>query len=101
MERLINALFQQGALRQRLSAKVFGGASMLVGKSDIGRRNAAFATTYLEREGIPIVAKSTGGHQARQVKFSPYSGVVKHRLVSAQIAPVETRKLATNEVELF
>lgn len=101
MERLINALIRKGAVRDRMKAKVFGGASMLDGNSDIGNRNASFAVSFLQREGIPIVSKSTGGNQARQVKFSPVSGNVKHRFVAAEVEQPRAVKVEPNDVELF
>ena len=101
MERLINAMVHIGAMRCGLRAKVFGGASMLSGITDIGARNARFAIGYLEREGIVCDAVSTGGDSARQVKFWPESGAAKQRLV--RDAPVILRPVVVeaNDVELF
>ena len=101
MERLINAMVHIGAKRCGLRAKVFGGASMLSGITDIGARNARFAIGYLEREGIVCDAVSTGGDSARQVKFWPESGAAKQRLV--RDAPVILRPVVieANDVELF
>ncbi len=81
MERLINALLKAGAEKGRLKAKLFGGASIVRGLTDIGERNAAFARGYLENEGIPCIAESVGGTQARQIKFWPASGRVRQRIV--------------------
>ena len=41
MDRLINQMMPLGAERPRLHAKLFGGSSMLQGRTDIGSRNAA------------------------------------------------------------
>ena len=102
MERLINALIRSGASRDRMKAKVFGGASMLDGQSDIGDQNASFALGFLQREGIPIVAKSTGGNQARQVRFFPTTGNVKHRFIAKEsVEPPQPIKVVQNDVELF
>ena len=43
MEVLINALLKSGARRDRLEAKLFGGARMVKGLIDIGQQNALFA----------------------------------------------------------
>ncbi|MGZ5927150.1 MAG: chemotaxis protein CheD, partial [Rhizomicrobium sp.] len=43
MELLINELLKSGARRERLQAKIFGGANVMAGLSDIGGRNAEFA----------------------------------------------------------
>jgi chemotaxis protein CheD len=40
MEILINGLLQRGAQRHRLEAKLFGGASVIAGLSDVGAANA-------------------------------------------------------------
>lgn len=74
MELLINGLLQQGAIRSRLEAKLFGGASVVKGLSDIGAKNAEFAHRFLRSEGIPCVGESLGGLAARRVKFWPASG---------------------------
>ncbi len=46
MELLVNGMLKRGAHKARLVAKVFGGASMLNVKSDIGERNVAFAKQF-------------------------------------------------------
>src|ERR1700712_2905807 len=43
MELLVNGLLAQGGRRARLEAKLFGGARMLAGLTDLGARNAQFA----------------------------------------------------------
>ena len=44
MELLINGLLKQGARRDRLEAKIFGGAKTIATFSNVGEQNAAFAT---------------------------------------------------------
>ena len=103
MERLINALLREGASRPRLRAKIFGGANMIVGLPDIGRRNAEFLTEYLDREGIPVDGRSLGGNQARMIRFWPVSGRARQRLVdrvAEQVRPTAAVP-AGNDVELF
>lgn len=73
MELLINGLLKQGASRERLKAKVFGGANVLTHASGdqfaIGEINAGFVRTFLENEEIPLVASDLGGQTGRQVHF--------------------------------
>ena len=90
MERLINALMKAGARRDRLTAKVFGGASIVAGLSDIGARNAAFALDYLRAEGIGCQSRSVGGRMARQIRYWPESGRAQQRLVPAGEAPTRS-----------
>ena len=61
MELLLNGLMREGAHRERLEAKLFGGARMMSGLSDIGRKNAEFAKRFLAYEGIKVIGGDTGG----------------------------------------
>lgn len=83
MELLINALLQAGASRRRLKAKLFGGANVLQGLSDIGAKNAAFARRFLATEGIVCTAQSLGGNRARRVRFWPTTGRASQLLLEA------------------
>lgn len=103
MELLINALIKQGADRRRLTAKVFGGARMIAGLSDVGAKNAAFVLDFLARDGIACTGQSLGGTQARRVQFWPEEGRARQKLVGEAVIvekPVVLPK-AGNEVELF
>ncbi len=101
MERLINALLREGASRSRLRAKVFGGANMIAGLTDIGQRNIEFIVDYLERERIPIDGRSLGGHQARMIRFWPHSGRARQRLAEKAPELVRPVQAVGNDVELF
>lgn len=81
MELLINGLLRRGARRDRLEAKLFGGARVLAGLSDVGAQNAAFARRFLKEEGIPCIGESLGGNQARRVRFSPTTGAARQLLL--------------------
>ncbi|HQT63331.1 MAG: chemotaxis protein CheD [Acidocella sp. 20-57-95] len=74
MELLVNGLLQKGADRRRLQAKLFGGARMIKGLTDIGDMNAGFAERFLRAEGITIVGGSLRGEQGRRIQFWPASG---------------------------
>lgn len=78
MELLINHLLKQGANRNRLEAKVFGGGNVLRGitMSNVGERNAEFVLEYLHNEAIPIVAQDLLGPYPRKVYFFPQTGKV-------------------------
>ena len=83
MEQLINRLLRQTRRRDRLRAKVFGGANVNVGNalrgSTIGQRNAEFVMDYLATEGIPTVSWDIGGNAARAVRFFPTTGRTQRR----------------------
>jgi chemotaxis protein CheD len=80
MELLVNALLSAGARRERLSAKLFGGAHMMDGLADVGRQNADFALHFLQAEGIGYLGGSLGGSAARRVQFWPASGRARQLL---------------------
>ena len=102
MEILINALIKAGAQRSRLRAKVFGGARMIAGLSDIGQMNSVFVRSFLTREGIDCVGESLGGTQARRVEFWPGNGRARQKLLGeAQVFECVTAARADNDVELF
>ena len=100
MELLINGLLRQGAKRNRLRAKVFGGASMIAGLSRAGEKNGEFVTDFLAREGIAYVGGDIGGTLARRLEFWPTTGRARMKLVNrkVEIAPV---KPVENDLELF
>lgn len=108
MELLVNGLLKQGALRGRLQAKLFGGASVVQGLSDIGAKNCEFARRFLATEGIPCVGQSLGGTRARRIRFWPKTGKAGQLLLDPQIADlqaIERRRAAprpvAGSVELF
>ncbi len=82
MERLVNELLKNGAERDRIQAKLFGGARIMPNLPDIGRRNAASALAYLHNEGIACLSQSLGGHQARRVRFWPATGRAQQLLIA-------------------
>ncbi|MBW6506996.1 MAG: chemotaxis protein CheD [Rhodobacteraceae bacterium] len=102
MELLINDLIKQGAQRPRLKAKVFGGARMIAGLTDIGAKNGEFIRAFLHKEGIACVGASLGGMHARRVEFWPESGRARQRvLTSAQLEKRLPGPARGNDVELF
>ncbi len=89
MELLINELLKAGAKRSNMKVKLFGGARISAGLSDIGAKNIEFARNYVRREGFPVVDESLGGTQARRIHFRPTTGEVKLTLVASTQAPDE------------
>lgn len=103
MEVLINDLVKLGALRSRLQAKVFGGARMISGFSDIGAQNATFALSYLSQEEIPLVAQSLGGQNARNLRFWPGTGRALQKIADVPVGDMEVTvpSPSGNGLELF
>jgi len=106
MEMLINGMLKRGARRERFQAKLFGGARMMAGLSDVGADNAKFALKFIEDEGIVLTGHSLGGTAARRVEFWPASGRARQRLNAVEEPPPPPvqkapTKVDLGEVELF
>lgn len=104
MEQLVNSLLKSGGRRDRLTAKLFGGARMIAGLPDIGQRNGEAALAFLRGEGIGVSAVSLGGRHARRVRFWPESGRAQQMLL---LDPAEAEVTAAKpdptggSIELF
>lgn len=81
MERLINDILSRGGKRNRLEAKVFGGARVIDSSFDVGRKNGTFVLDYLQREGVKLTGQDLGGGSARRVHFFPHSGRAMRKLL--------------------
>lgn len=110
MELLINTILRAGADRRRLQAKLVGGGHVIRGNLTIGDDNVAFARTYLELEGMPIVGERVGGSCARRVNFRARTGEAHVRELAtddellrqdAAYAKRVARATPPNEIELF
>lgn len=82
---LIEDLLALGASREKLVAKVYGGANVLkdvqIGAS-IGKRNIEFALETLEKQGIRIVEKSVGGEYCRKIAFNVGDFSVRQTIIN-------------------
>lgn len=77
MELLITAVMKKGGNRDRLRAKVFGGAKVLNVEAEslnVGARNAEFVLNFLQTEGIPVDGQCLGGTAGLLVRFHPHTG---------------------------
>ncbi len=84
MELLLNGLMKMGAHRDRMEAKIFGGARMMRGLTDVGSQNAEFAARFLSHEGIKLVGKDLGGERGRRLQYSPTSGRARQSYIAAE-----------------
>jgi chemotaxis protein CheD len=106
MELLVNGLLRRGANRQRLEAKLFGGASVVKRLSPIGRMNAEFAKRFLATEGIRIVSQSLGDERGRRIEYRPVSGHARQLFVESapelvEPTPTPVVAAAAGALELF
>ncbi len=107
MEVLINQLLRNGAKRENLEAKIFGGGNVLRSftTNNVGDRNAAFVKKYLKDEGIRVTGEDLLDIYPRKVYYFPKTGKVlvkklkqlnNYTLVKREQA--YSSKLQTNEV---
>ncbi|WP_298283855.1 chemotaxis protein CheD [Acidocella sp.] len=107
MELLVNGLLRRGAVKSRMRAKLFGGARMIKGLTDIGELNANFAEKFLREEGIMLVGGSLRGEQGRRIQFWPVSGRARQVLLARETEQillaerVRPAPVASGAVELF
>lgn len=78
MEVLINQLLRNGAKREHLEAKIFGGGNVLRSftVNNVGDRNAAFVKKYLKDEGIKVTGEDLLDIYPRKVYYFPKTGKV-------------------------
>ncbi|MDZ4085889.1 MAG: chemotaxis protein CheD [Tabrizicola sp.] len=105
MELLINGLLKMGASKNRLAAKLFGGASMSDGFGRIGEANGKFAVDFLANEGIPCIAQSLGGTNARRIRFTPTTGYAQQLIVQQDelktVPPARASSRSETDVTFF
>ncbi len=80
IETLIKELVMKGAKRERLVAKLAGGAHMVRSdseSSDISSRNAKAVRKKLALMNIPVLAAELGGYHPRTVTFEPGNGTLR------------------------
>jgi chemotaxis protein CheD len=78
---LLKEMEEAGADRNRLSARLVGGAAMfqdLLPKDqpNIGQRNVAAARSTLAKSSIPIVGEEVGGDSGRSIDFDLADGSI-------------------------
>ena len=78
MEVLINQLMRNGARRENLEAKIFGGGNVLRSFTTnmVGDRNAVFVKKYLKDEGIKVTSEDLLDVFPRKVYYFPKTGKV-------------------------
>ncbi|WP_051304811.1 chemotaxis protein CheD [Chitinilyticum litopenaei] len=96
MEVLVNAMLKAGAQKRRLTAKAFGGASIVQHLAHaVGERNIRFTEEWLAAEGIPLLACDWGDVMARKIVANPRTGDVFCRRLPC--TPPQQRELNAAE----
>lgn len=83
VELLVNGLVKLGGRRERMQARLYGGARLLRGMSDAGARTAVFAERFLHAEGVAFLGGDLGGECARLLLFWPVRGRSRQLTVHA------------------
>ena len=86
IEELVKRLVKAGAHRNRLEAKLAGGAQMFSFQRNselvkVGDRNAAAARKKLKAMGIKLLAEDCGSNYGRTVIYYPETGIYVIRAV--------------------
>lgn len=79
LELMLSELYKLGVTKNRLKAKIAGGAQMFsfAGKAPllkIGERNAEAVEQELKKSGIPLLAHDVGGTFGRTIHFDIHTG---------------------------
>jgi len=90
-KRLVYEMTMRGSLKERLMAKIVGGAQMFpslnLSISDIGKANCVEARKTLRDLGVKVVAEDVEGNRGRSAYFNLETGKV---LVETAFAPSRT-----------
>ncbi len=80
---LIDECVKLGAQRNKLQAKIYGGANVIsvsqLGEG-IGKRNIEIAERMLKELGIPILEKNVAGESARTIKLNTANFAILHNV---------------------
>ena len=79
IDALLALMEKQGAVKNRLIAKIAGGAQMFAFSKEnsmlcVGKRNVEATKKKLETLGIKIIAEDTGDSYGRTIEFYPETG---------------------------
>ena len=84
IDKLIEKMLVLGAQKERLVARIFGGAKVLstdMGTFRVGSRNITLARELLATHRLPIVEAEVGGEQGMRVLFNTRTGIATvHRM---------------------
>ncbi|NLN41711.1 MAG: chemotaxis protein CheD [Clostridiales bacterium] len=79
---LIEKMLDMGAKKDRLKAKIAGGAQMFTSATNdnnllkIGERNVISTLEVLDSLNIPVIAQDTGGNYGRSIELYAETGVL-------------------------
>ena len=81
MEHLINTILSNGGKRKNLEVKVFGGGKIISALTDVGMKNIDFVLSYIDQEGLKLLAHDLGDIYPRKIIFFPKTGKVSMKKI--------------------
>ena len=83
---LVQQVLAAGAVRNRLRAKIAGGATMFGPESNtgIGRKNAEAVINRLAHHNIGLLATDLGGSKGRRMSLDPSTGDVEVQFIGQE-----------------
>lgn len=103
MEMLINQMMKIGANRYKITAKVFGGASILSTISSefcMGMKNIEFVVDFLLTEKIPILNYNFGGVDSRRIYYHTDTNEVLLKRIKSKEVIKEFSHLHERRIDL-
>ena len=103
MELLINQMMRLGADRYSLTAKIFGGASILSAISpdfSMGMKNVESVVNFLITENIPIKNYNFGGKDSRRIYYHTDTDIVLLKRIKPKEVANEFSNLKTKTSEI-
>ena len=85
MDKLVDDILDLGGKREDLEFKLMGGGNVLDMDLDVGGQNVQFVRDYLKRHGFEIAAEDLGANFARKVFYSPKTGKVRVKRLTATV----------------
>jgi len=83
---LLEKMFEQGAVRGRIAAKIAGGARMFGPKSNqgLGERNVAAVKDQLQKHAVPMLGDDCGGDKGRKITLDPATGNLEVQIIGQE-----------------
>lgn len=82
IEKLIEKMLRNGATKENMIAKIFGGACQTSNTINVGSKNIQIAREQLAQHTIKIVAEDVGGSVGRKIIYDTGTGKVLMKLIS-------------------
>lgn len=101
IERLLGGMLRLGCRPETMRAKVFGGAAVLAFGANgdtVGSQNVRIALQLLQAQGIPVIARRTGGRFGLMIRLHTDTGDVLVRRLAANPSAVPVRPSRANIV---